>query len=116
VGIFLSKTENLNMPIEIPSHSLESVREVLKDRTKLVYLVIAAADSTAWEIALAAEQDLAGVFPVRFQEREDAKEWITDKNIVAAAADWDGRIHTFLSAAQADDKDFVEQKLNRRPA
>lgn len=104
------------MPIEIPSQSLDSVRAALRDRTKLVYLVIAAADSSAWEIALAAEQDLAGVFSVRFQERKDAKEWIADKNIVAAAADWDGRIHAFLSAAQADDKDFVELKLNRPPA
>lgn len=104
------------MQIEVPPHSLDSVRTALKDGNKLVYMVIAAADSSAWEIALAAEQDLAGVFPVRFQDRKDAKEWIADTNIVAAAADWDGRIHTFLSAAQADDKDFVEQILNRPPA
>lgn len=104
------------MAIEVPPTTLDEVRVALKDRTKLGYFVIASADSDLWNVALALEIDIPGVTPIRFQNRDDAREWITDARMVAAAADWDGRVHTQFTAAQAEDKDHVAEKLNRAPA
>ena len=100
------------MAIEVPSASLDDVRAALRDRTKLVYFVIAGVDSTAWAIAQAAEQDIPGACPVRFQNRQDAGEWIADVKNVAAVTGWDGKVCTSLTPDQAEDKDFVYNALD----
>ena len=99
------------MAIEVPSASLDEVRAALRDRNKLVYLVIAASDATAWDIALALEQDIVGAYSVRFQNRKDAGEWINDTGKVAAVTGWDGKVRTLLTSTQAEDKQFVEDAL-----
>lgn len=101
------------MAMEVPLDSLDVVREALKDETKLVYLVVANADSDCWAIGCAVEQEMAGILSIRLHDRASAQEWIKDSAHIAAVTDWAGNVRCELSAAQAEDKDFVLQELNK---
>ncbi|MCX5784608.1 MAG: hypothetical protein NTX59_02870 [Elusimicrobia bacterium] len=101
------------MSLEIPPASLENVQSTLQDQTKLVYLIVGDASSEAWTIALAAEQELAGVAAIRFTTRDDAQNWINQAGMVAATSNWAGKIITLLNLSQAEDKDFVLTAIDR---
>lgn len=101
------------MAIEVPPEKMDAVRQALKDKNKLLYIVVGESSSEAWGIALAVEQEMAGVLAVRIKDRKDAADWVGPKDKVSVTTNWAGEVVALLSATEAEDKDFVLGALNR---
>jgi hypothetical protein len=97
--------ENQQNTIEVPPQTLADARVGIALTARFTYLVIGAKDSRSWKVAMALRNDFPDLQIIRIENRNDAKEWLTEKPDASAIFFSNcGKPRRHLTQAESEDR------------